>query len=132
MIEEWKELIDYEGLYEVSNLGRIRALKRTVRCVSRAGKEFVKTAPAKLITPKRGGNTDYLRVNLCKAGEVKDYSLHRLIAQTFVPNSENKKEVNHKDGNKQNNNIRNLEWVTRSENLKHRYRVLGQTNRRTA
>lgn len=132
MKELWKDIVGYEGCYQVSDLGNIKSLYREVACVSRGGKNFIKGTPEKILKLKQSGNTDYWYVNLCKDGVVRYFSVHRLVAQAFVSNPENKAEVNHIDGNKKNNLAINLEWATRSENLKHRYRVLGQTNRKTA
>ena len=69
-------------------------------------------------------NGGYLRVTLCKDGKTTRKMLHRLVAEMFIPNKDNKTQVNHIDGNKQNNALFNLEWVTRSENEQHKYRVL--------
>jgi hypothetical protein len=71
--------------------------------------------------------TKYLGVNIC--GKIR--TIHRLVAIAFIPNPENKPHVNHKDGNGHNNDVSNLEWVTRSENGKHAFRVLGIKNNRT-
>lgn len=88
--------------YEVSMCGKVRNM-----------------VTQKFITPRPGGTSDYL-IATCKVdGKAKNYLLHRLIAKAFIPNPENKAEVNHKDCNKLNNSIENLEWVTRSENQKH-------------
>lgn len=65
----------------------------------------------------------YLYINLCKKGKYKKFKVHRLVAETFIPNPDNKPQVNHKDGNKQNNHIDNLEWVTCSENHIHAYKI---------
>lgn len=132
MIEEWRDIVGYEGWYQASNFGNIRSLSREVCGKSRHGNLFTRFTKAKTLKPKRGGNTDYWYVSLCKNNEVKYQSIHRLVAIAFIDNPECKAEVNHIDGDKQNNSIHNLEWTTRSENLLHRYRVLGQTNRRTA
>ncbi len=132
MIEEWRDIEDYEGWYQVSNFGNIRSLSRKVRGISRLGNDYIRETKAITLKPKRGGTTDYLYVNLCKNNQVKYLSIHRLVANAFILNPENKAEVNHKDGNKKNNLVSNLEWVTRSENLKHRYQILGQTNKRKA
>ena len=109
MKEIWKAIKDYEGKYEVSNLGRVKSLERTSR-LNRKIKE-------RILAPREhtGG---YLRVQLSR----KDFYIHRLVAETFIPNPENKPMVNHKDGNKHNNCVDNLELVTHSENEKHAYK----------
>lgn len=68
----------------------------------------------------------YLRIGLCKNGSITKFLVHRLVAEAFIPNPENKREVNHKNGNKKDNDVKNLEWCTRSENQLHRFAVLGQ------
>jgi len=70
--------------------------------------------------------TGYLRFNLCKEGATKSVAAHRLVALAFIPNPENKRTVNHKNGNKTDNNVENLEWMTHSENHKHAYDELGR------
>lgn len=99
--EEWKDVIDYLDLYQVSNLGRIKSMK-TGRIL-------------KNIRNIEG----YLTINLFKDGEGTNLRVHRLVAQAFIPNPENKPEVNHIDENKTNNRVDNLEWVTRGENNTH-------------
>lgn len=102
--EMWLPVPAYEGLYEVSNLGRVRSLPRfgtNGKCVS--------------VDLCRG----YQRVNLWKNGVLTHKLVHRLVAEAFIPNPENKSQVNHIDGNKRNNNVCNLEWVTASENQIH-------------
>lgn len=74
-------------------------------------------------------NAGYLRTNFCVGGKMKNVSIHRLVAEIFVPNPDGKPEVNHKDGNKMNNNADNLEWVTGAENKRHCREVLGKFNR---
>ena len=76
----------------------------------------------KILKPEiiKGG---YLRVVLMKDSKYKHFSVHRIVAQLFIPNPENKPEVNHKDGNKQNNFVENLEWVTSKENIIHSYKT---------
>ena len=102
MLEEiWKDIEGYTGLYQVSSWGRVKN-SRTGR-VLKAGKT------------KKG----YLQLCLCKNGIRKFYSVHRLVAQAFIPNPQNKPEVNHIDEDKENNYFENLEWVTRSENMNH-------------
>ena len=119
--EIWKPIKGFEGLYEVSNMGRVRSLDREWE-----------TAPNHLIHKKgqiiiqtkmyRG----YLQVHLSKARVSKTFRSHRLVAEAFVPNPYNKPHVNHKDGNKINNCADNLEWVTPSENQIHSRDVLNR------
>lgn len=92
----------YEGLYVVTSDGAVIGLK--------SGKELM---PMK--------NRGYLRVKLYKNAQPKMYLIHRLVASAFIPNDQDKEQVNHKDGNKSNNNVSNLEWVTQSENQIHAY-----------
>jgi len=110
MIEEFRPVIGYEGLYEVSNLGNVLSVER----IDNAGR-------------KRGGfrlkqKTDrygYKCVNLCKNGITKSTTVHRLVAEAFIPNPDKKPEVNHKNEDKQDNSVKNLEWVTSKENQNH-------------
>lgn len=101
MEEIWKTIKDYEGLYEVSNWGRVRNT-RTGR-VLRHWKD----------------EDGYLLVNLCKDGVRKHYKVHRLVAQAFIPNPDGLPEVNHIDQNKENNCVENLEWCDRAYNVRY-------------
>lgn len=118
MVEIWKDIIGYEGLYKVSNLGRIKSLYRVVPHKSKGSK----TIPESIKKLNVGTNNYYI-VMLNKNGEKITKTVHRLVAIAFLSNPENKKEVNHKDGNKLNNNIYNLEWNTVSENRFHAFRT---------
>ena len=109
--EIWKPCVGFEGLYEVSNLGNVRSLNYR----NRIG--FVHNLF--LSASKQG----YLTVHF----KNREYKVHRLVATAFIPNPENKRCVNHLDGNKQNNNVTNLEWCTHSENTRHKFDVLGYT-----
>lgn len=109
--EVWKDIEGYEGVYQVSNLGRVKRIgKYRNQHTSWESNKFLKV--------KEGTNI-YLYVDLSKDNKVKRYLVHRLVAENFINNPNNCNEVNHKDGNKQNNNVDNLEWCTRNENLKH-------------
>lgn len=106
MKEIWKDIKEFEGIYKVSNLGRIKSL---VRGGTNGG----------IITFKERHR--YLRARLWKNGVVKTIGVHRLVAQAFIPNPNKLVEINHIDGNKLNNVATNLEWVTHSENMIHAY-----------
>lgn len=117
MAEEiWRDIPNFEGHYQVSNLGRIKSLYFRNRMATIYKEKILKPLNSK----------GYLRVRLheCKAKNL--YSIHRLAAQAFIPNPENKPCVNHKDGNKTNNCVDNLEWCTYSENELHSHNVLGK------
>ena len=112
MKEIWKDIKGYEGLYQVSNLGRIKSLKR-YRKNNKSGyvqeEKIIKTNKTK----------KYEQVRLSKDGKAKTYTIHRIVAKAFLDKIAGKEYVNHKDGNKHNNSIDNLEWCTSSENQQH-------------
>lgn len=110
--EVWKDIKGYEGLYQVSNLGNVKSIPRPR---TKGG-----------ILKQRKSNSGYSQVRFTK--EHKGYMLyvHRLVAQAFITNPNNLPQVNHKDGNKQNNRADNLEWITSQDNVLHRFRVLKQ------
>lgn len=121
-IEEiWKDISGYEGLYQISNHGRVKSLARRIRNHSknRLSKEII----LKWYNNGRG-KIGYVNYMLCKNSKYKNMSGHRLVAIAFIPNPENKPFVNHKNGNTLDNHVSNLEWVTCSENNFHAYRVL--------
>lgn len=99
MTETWKAIKGYEGIYEISNLGRVRNIKRKNKIV-------------KSYTTKLG----YQRVQLSKNGKFKNLLIHRLVADAFLPKPDNKDVINHKDFDRSNNNVENLEWLTYKEN----------------
>lgn len=111
MNEIWKDVVGFEGLYQVSNLGNVKSLDRLVtysdgRQITHKGKEIIPL-----------DNHGYLRVSLSKNGEKKEYRVHRLVALAFIPNPDNKPYVNHLDEVKSNNFVDNLEWSTKDENF---------------
>lgn len=117
MKEIWKDIKGYEGLYQVSNLGRVKALAKRID----KGKCH-RIFPEKILVPIET-NRGYLRIKICKDRKIYKLRIHRLVAEAFIINIENKPEVNHIDGNKKNNNINNLEWVTSKENKDHAVRM---------
>ena len=111
MIEIWMPISKYEGLYQVSNLGRIKSLYSRTNNLKKGN-----------IIKQRKNINGYLTVGLTKNNKQKTLRVHRLVAKEFCSNPKNKPCVNHIDGKKENNNYLNLEWVTYSENHKHAYK----------
>ena len=116
-MENWKPVVGYEGLYEVSDQGRVRSVDRITRDGRRWKGRVLSTSKV---------SSGYLHTVLSVDGKYDHVYVHRLVADAFVPNPQGKLEVNHKDGNKKNNVASNLEWVTHSENGLHSFRVLGR------
>lgn len=124
-METWRDVPGYEKCYQVSNLGRIKSLKRMV--LSNKGFEMPKPELIRKGTITKQG---YIEIRLSKDGKKKCFKVHRLVLSAFCPSDNPKLECNHKDGNKQNNRIENLEWVTPSQNSLHAHRVLKAKNNR--
>ena len=111
--EIWKDIEGFEGLYQISTYGRVKSLGRyveRVRCgkSEKSGKLWINE---KIMSPVTCG-TGYLSVALCKNSKITHKMIHRLVAIAFIPNPNNLSQVNHKDENKTNNHIDNLEWCT--------------------
>lgn len=121
--EIWKDIKDYEGLYQVSNLGNIKRVQRKRYDRNQLLEEKI----IKVIFPK---NKWYPYFSLCKNGVAKNHYLHRVLAIAFIPNPNNYPCINHIDGNKQNNNLNNLEWCSFSHNNKEAHKL--KLNRGTA
>ena len=109
-MEEWRPIKGYEGLYEVSNLGRVKSLERTVIYIDGRKKEIKEKI---LVGRKKKG---YLIVMLCKEGNNKNYAIHRLVAEAFIPNPDNKPQIDHINTIVDDNRVENLRWVTPKEN----------------
>lgn len=100
MEEVWKKIDDYEGLYEVSNLGRVRDLKGNIK-------------------PMYKQNKGYNCLSIYINGKTYHPTIHRLVAKAFIPKEEGLTQINHKDGNKDNNCVDNLEWCSQKQNYQH-------------
>lgn len=101
-MEIWKDIKNYEGIYQISNLGNVRRIKFINNIVEKG----------KILILKTNNFNKYSQITLCKNGKVKMFYIHRLVAEAFIPNPENKPQVNHIDENKKNNRADNLEWCT--------------------
>lgn len=113
-MEIWKDILNYEGAYQISSLGKVKSLHRIVA----SGKNHCRTVEERILKTHIG-KTGYEKVKLSKGGNSRRVSVHRLVAQAFLPNPKSKAEVNHKDFSKSNNVLTNLEWVSPEENRAH-------------
>ena len=112
--EIWKDIPGYEGFYQASNLGRIKSLL----FYNNRYKKYIKREKILKTTTQKTG---YLMLTLCKDKKKSNLLVHRIIAKTFLSNPNNYPQVNHKDGNKKNNCVDNLEWCTSKQNNKHAF-----------
>lgn len=122
MIEQeiWKDVKNYEGLYQISNLGRVKSMSKF------AGFSYRKERMLKTSLDKDG----YVKVTLCKNNRTRFSSIHRLLAECFIPNPNNYPQINHKDENKQNNDLSNLEWCTCKYNINYGTRTKREVETR--
>ena len=110
----WKDIEGYEGLYQISDKGEVKSLPKEHRY-------GLKTE--KILKPRTTKENEYARVSLCKDGKVKGFRRCRLVALTFIPNTENKPTVNHKNGKRDDDRVCNLEWATGTEQNIHAYKL---------
>ncbi len=136
MDEVFKDIVGYEGIYQISNLGNVKSLERT--CLVRRKSNSIRLVKERILKPSKntGG---YLQVMLYSNNGATHskgnwHLLHRLIAIAFITNPKNKREVNHVNGTKADNRLENLEWATPKENSQHAYinkmklPLMGETN----
>ena len=117
-IEEiWKPVVGYEGIYEVSSLGRVKSCERTI--IRSNGREI--NFPDKIMKPSIN-HKGYEIIDLRENGKRSGGFVHRLVGEAFIENPYNKKQINHKNGIKTDNRVENLEWVTNQENMRHAYK----------
>lgn len=120
-MEYWKQIEGYKPIYQVSNLGRIRSLARETNSnggIFHRKEKFLKYSKSRI---------GYLLVFLyTETGKRKTVSVHQIVAKAFIPNPENKPEIDHKDGDKTNNTIENLRWVTHKENCENPLTAMKQ------
>lgn len=112
MNEMWKDIPNFDGKYQVSNMGNVRSIARTI--IRRNGRK--QQIESKMLVSRKSG-CGYLYVTLHNEGKKETIRVHRLVASLFLKNPNNLPVVNHKDENKQNNNVDNLEWCTQQYNI---------------
>ena len=114
--EEWRDIVGYEGLYQVSNLGRVKSASRKVTrgCYTWVTKDTI-------LKPLNQGFYNFVNLYKIENGKKKQkkYYIHRMVAKAFIPNPENLPQIDHINGNSRNNNVENLRWCTQSQNINH-------------
>ena len=113
-VEIWKDIKGYEGLYQVSNKGRVKSLNRYAN-----NNGTLQFRPERILKQniQKAGRSRRCTVALSKKSKIKRIRVHRLVAEAFIPNPENKPQIDHIDTNMENNNVENLRWVTHKENM---------------
>lgn len=125
MIEVWKDIKGYEGLYQVSNYGRVKSLDHIVTQKAKGNGTLSRLVRGRVL--KTGRDKDgYCLIALSKNGKVRGFKVHRLVADAFIPLVQGKEIINHKDSNRRNNKVTNLEWCNTHENALHAYKYGSQ------
>lgn len=119
MVEIWKDVKGFGGLYQVSNFGNVKSLSKEVINSTLNNSKRIVTEKILKQRCRKDKKSNYYSVQLCKNGIKKPFQTHRLVALHFILNTDNKPCVNHLNGNKQDNRVDNLEWCTYSENQNH-------------
>ena len=121
LVEQWKDIKGYEGMYQVSTLGRVRSLDRMIYNKGLFNKDGWFLCKGRVLTPRvsksRGLSIGYYSVCLIKNGVAKNFCIHRLVASAFLENPYNKDHVDHIDSDVTNNKVDNLRWCTQKENM---------------
>jgi hypothetical protein len=117
IVEEiWRNIHDFEGIYQISSLGRVKSLERVIQI-----KNYSQVCKERILIPRISKKAGYFTVQLCSSSIKKSFYIHRLVASAFIDNSNNYPYVNHKNGTKTDNRVENLEWLTPSQNSKHAF-----------
>ena len=124
MNEIWLDVKGYEGFYQISSLGRIKSVDRFVPIKFKNGNVILRFYSSKFLKPFHDKD-GYIIYDLIKDKKRTHFRFHRLLAEHFIPNPDNKPEVNHINGVKYDNRLENLEWCTKSDNMRHLYDALG-------
>lgn len=125
MEEIWKDIPEYEGLYQISNLGNVKSLQREIKCECNNQYKYfnMKYTISEKVLKGRKDKDGYLIVHLCKNSRHKNYKIHRLVAEAFIPNPYNLPQINHINENKKDNNANNLEWCSSKYNANYGTRI---------